>query len=226
MKKKKNDTLFCIDFETGGLDPKKHAITQVALQIKRMDDFETIATYSDYVIPYGDYLLTDESLKYTGITYQKLNSKGVKIEDVVKKIETILAEVYKEHNTSRKKNFILGQNVIFDIGFLKQIFNFVKPKTANKTFEKYFHGEVQQSSFHFATIDTMILGKMKHLGYRDTRFNLTQLCENEGIEIIDAHDGENDVEATLKLYNKYRHDLNSESLEKEDEQDYIKNFEF
>ena len=140
-------TAFVMDFETGGLDCKKCAATQISVHAIRLDNFEVMGTFTKYIYPYqskpdigkpkrkvlrNKYDEEEEqptleygkvALEYSAITMDMLYDKGEELEAVCND----LIDFFKQYTltTSRKlKPIFVGQNILFDLGFLQQIMTY------------------------------------------------------------------------------------------------------
>ncbi len=102
-------TAIVLDFETGGLDPKDCAVTQIAMQAVRMDSWELLESYQNYVKPYNQQdhsrrkVLKNrqqleieipmkyevKALEYSGVTMDLLRSRGVELSTVASDIIAI-----------------------------------------------------------------------------------------------------------------------------------------
>ncbi len=221
----KTFTAIVLDFETGGLDPKDCAITQVAMQMVRLDTWQVLGSYSNYIAPYSGkdtskrkVLKTrtemeqttpmkyePRALEYTAITMNTLYNKGVEINTVAKEMLDFI-----EQNTlssgAQYKPLLIGQNITFDIGFLQQLMN---QTNSTKEFAKLLAGTTDYyGNFQPHYLDTITLGRMA-LAHRGdvTSYKLEMLAEHFGVELFDAHDAMADVSATLRIAAKSAHRL-------------------
>lgn len=149
-----------LDFETGGLDCRECACTQIALQAVRLDTWQTIDSYQAYISPYcrrdtgiprKKVLRTrheqareeqtpmkyeQNALDYSAITMETLRNQGVDIQAVAGAVID-----FAKRNTLSKghpcKPFLIGQNIAFDIGFMQQLMNYAGLVAE---FEKVFPG--------------------------------------------------------------------------------------
>ncbi|MFR9546567.1 MAG: 3'-5' exonuclease [Rikenellaceae bacterium] len=210
-------TAIILDFETGGLDSKDCAITQIAMQAVRLDSWELLESYQNYLFPYN---LQDHSkrkvlktrqqleiqipmkyeakaLEYTGITMEMLNSRGVELSVVAKEVLEFI-----ERNTLSKgaqcKPILIGQNIQFDMGFLQQLITYAG---MTKEFAKALSGTTDfYGNFQPHYVDTIDLGRFAFAHRSDiTSYKLELLAERLGIELDDAHDALADVSATLGI---------------------------
>lgn len=176
----------CMDFETGGFDSSKNPITQVALIVTDFNLEETFR-YESYVQNELNLEITEGATKVTGITASDARLlNGITIEALYKK----LVEIFSKLKVDKyQKPIIIGHNVAnFDILEFAQ---------------KYLFNRYKDSIFNYVEgyiFDTQYISRIKYLG-KDIEgdFTLRGCCEREGVEITDAHNAINDVEANLKL---------------------------
>lgn len=214
-------TAFVMDFETGGLYCKKCAATQISVHAIRLDNFEVMGTFTKYIYPYqskpdigkpkrkvlrNKYEEEEEhptleygkvALEYSAITMDMLYDKGEELEAVCND----LIDFFKQYTltTSRKlKPIFVGQNILFDLGFLQQIMTYCG---LWKEVAKIFRGsEDFFGNFQPYYVDTIIFAQLAFC-HRDnvTSWSLSNLCELLGIELDDAHDADADVTATKEV---------------------------
>jgi DNA polymerase III epsilon subunit-like protein len=199
------NSIICLDFETGGLDAQKQAITQIAFISFEASTFKEINRYESYVSPYGNYQYEDKALEMTGVTYEKIES-GKDIRTVVKEI----SELFSEANTSghTKKPILLGHNIPFDISFLQQIFAFTKTDLS-----KYFDGKKDfYGNFSPNYLDTLYMSKAMWANDESMqKFKLENCCSKAGVDLVDAHSALNDVVATKELFMYLINNMRSEA---------------
>lgn len=216
-------TAIVLDFETGGLDCRDCACTQIAMQAVRMDSWEVLGSYQKYITPYykldiggtpkrkvlkSRHAIEQEAegvlmkyekkaLAYTAITMETLNLMGFDIKEVAAEV----IEFVQKHTLSKGaqcKPILIGQNITFDIGFLQQMMAYAG---LMKEFEKSFAGTTDfYGNFQPHYIDTIDLGRMAFCNRTDvTSYKLELLAERFGILLDDAHDAGADVTATLNI---------------------------
>lgn len=213
-------TAIVYDFETGGLDCTRCAATQISLHAVRLDTFEVMEKYSTYIYPYNkktdiskpkrkvlkskyendDAELMDyenKALEYSAITMDLLYNMGKPLEDVCREICDFI-----KRNTlpvvASNKPFMIGQNPLFDKGFLQQIMlysglwgEFCKLVRGAKDF---------WGNFQPAQLDTIILSQMTFDNDKSiTTWKLEAVAERLGIDLDDAHDADADVTATREI---------------------------
>lgn len=212
---------FTLDFETGKLDCKTGACTQIAIHATRLDTFEHLGSYVRYIYPYSqkeikgtsikrkvlknklevkeeklmDY--EDDALTYSAITMDMLYNMGEDIVDVAKgTLQFIIDNTPK--TPKNMKPFLIGQNIIFDEGFFTQMMEYAG---LLKEVSKYLRGQEDfYGNWHPVMLDTLILGQLAlcHLPNINS-YNLEIMCEHLGIELDDAHDANADVSATTNV---------------------------
>lgn len=213
-------TAIVYDFETGGLDCTKSAATQISLHAVRLDTFEVMEKYSAYIYPYSkktdigklkkkvlkskyddeDEELMDyekKALEYSDISMDLLYSKGKPLGEVCQEICDFI-----KRNTmpvvASNKPFMVGQNPLFDKGFLQQIMlysglwgEFCKLVRGAKDF---------WGNFQPAQLDTIILSQLTFDNDKSiTTWKLESMAERLGIDLDDAHDADADVIATREI---------------------------
>lgn len=215
-----------LDFETGGLDCRICACTQIALQAIRLDTWETLERYSAYISPYrrkdtgpvrkkvlqtrqelkqndsGEEMkYEDVALSYSGITMDTLRAQGTDLKAVA--VSTI---DFVKRNTLSKGNqckpVLIGQNIPFDVGFLQQLMNYAN---LADEFEKVFSGTKDYyGNFQPHYIDTIQIGRLAFAHDPEvTSYKLELIAARLGVELDDAHDAAADVTATLDVSGAY-----------------------
>lgn len=229
-------TAIVIDFETGGLDCKESAATQLSMHAVRLDTFEVLETFNKYIYPYHKKNLdklkkkvlknkyeeedeeqqlmeyTAKALEYSAITMDTLYQKGEDIYDVCKEgIEFV------KRNTLGKgkagKPFLVGQNILFDLGFLQQIYVYTGlwnefSKLLRTSYKDFFGNPT------IYCMDTILLSQLAYAHSPLDSWSLSVLCEKYGIDLDDAHDADADVIATREVLR-----LNSARLRASDSDD-------
>lgn len=216
-------TAIVLDFETGGLDCTRCACTQIAMQAVRLDTFEVLGRYVNYIAPYDKQPLggvpkrkvlktrreveqenTAEpmdyepvALNYTDITMELLRSRGVALKQVAAEV----IDFVRRHTLSkgaRYKPVLIGQNIPFDIGFLQQMMAYAG---LQKEFAQAFAGTTDfYGNFQPHYIDTLDLARLCFAADPEvTSYKLELVAERLGIELDDAHDADADVTATRQI---------------------------
>lgn len=209
-------TAIVYDFETGGTDPTRCAATQISLHAIRLDTFEIMETYASYIYPYNKkadvgkpkkkvlrskYETQDEelmdyeqvALTYSDITMTMLYTQGKPLEEVCNDICDFI-----KRNTlpvvASNKPFMVGQNPLFDNGFMQQIMlytglwgDFCKLVRGTKDF---------WGNFQPTHLDTILLAQ---LAFDDDKsvntWKLESIAERFGVDLDDAHNADADVTA-------------------------------
>lgn len=213
-------TAIGLDFETGGLDCTRCACTQIALQAIRLDTFETFDRYVKYIAPYHkqemgaarrkvlrtkhelaqpaermDY--EQAALDYSNITLDLLIDQGADMKDVANDIIRFVQKATLSKGAACKP-VLIGQNVLFDIGFLTQLMNYAD---LGKEYEKVFAGKTDfYGNFQPLYLDTILLARLA-LGADTTvtSYKLELIARQLGVDLDDAHDADADVTATLDI---------------------------
>ena len=227
-------TAIVYDFETGGLDCTRCAATQISLHAVRLDTFEVMEKYQAYIYPYNkkseivkpkrkvlkskwDNDVAEElmdyeakALEYSDISMDMLYKLGKPLEDVCREICEFIAR-----NTlpvvASNKPFMIGQNPLFDKGFIQQIMlysgmwnDFCKLVRGNKDF---------WGNFQPAQLDTIILSQLTFDNDKSiSTWKLEAMAERLGIDLDDAHDADADVTATREIVRVLTSKMRSESV--------------
>ncbi len=184
-----------IDVETGGFNPETNAITQIACVVINGETLEVLSSYESYIFPY-DKIYDTAALISTNISIDLLHKKGKDAKLACNEIELLLN---KYSSRSHKDKLIwVGQNPLFDIGFINNFFfDFSK-----NTLEKYFTGKSMGKYFVPDNLDTILLARTTW--QRNTMLNgaykLNCICDKAGVELTDAHDAMNDTIATKDVF--------------------------
>ena len=217
--KSKTITALVLDFETGGLDPQSCAATQLSVHAVRLDTFEVMETYNMYFYPYNYKCLekptrkvlkskydTEEqkqmkyeerALEYSNITMNMLENLGKDLTDAC----TELIDFIKRNtfNVSKSdKPILVGQNILFDMGFLTQILLYTD---LWGEFTKIVRGVKDYwGNFQPYYVDTICLSQLAMSHDKTvTSWKLELEAEMLGIDLDDAHDADADVTATREI---------------------------
>ena len=216
-------TAVVLDFETGGLDCTRCACTQIAMQAVRLDTFEVLGRYVNYIAPYGKQPLGGApkrkvlktrreveqenaaepmeyeaaALNYTDIMMERLRSRGVALKQVAAEV----IDFAQRHTLSkgvRYKPILIGQNIPFDVGFLQQMMAYAG---LQKEFAQVFAGTTDfYGNFQPHYLDTIDLARFCLAADPEvTSYKLELITERLGIELDDAHDADADVTATREV---------------------------
>lgn len=178
-----------IDFETGGVDKKKSAITEIAMCVITGDDLQEVDRYEALVIPYGKEY-HPKAIEVTGLTLEKLEAEGKPFDQVCKEVTAFLEKANVHKSKTGYKPIIVAHNALFEVGFLQHLQN-----EGGVPIDKLLHGqEDYYGNFIPSTIDTMHLAKfLWAANVRQKQYTLEAVMERAGIPLIDAHRAMNDV---------------------------------
>ena len=206
-----------LDFETGGLDPSKHGITEIGISSFRLDDFKEIIHYQAYIKPYDKVDLKkrvvkkaerpepvrmeyeEKALEYTNISMEMLEEKGAELKLVADEAFEMVKKTNVDKGRSTKP-FLVGQNIQFDIGFLQQLAAFT-----GHDLSKYFDGKVDfYGNFYPAYMDTLMLSRA-YFATNDkvTSHKLELVADELGIELVAAHSALDDTYASNEVCQQY-----------------------
>ncbi len=216
---------FVFDFETGGLYPNKNAAVEIGCVMVDGRSLQIIDSYQSLIRPYDDRLtIEDQALRANGIRREELPG-GKPLIDVLNE----LIEFIKKNTPYKQKKFLpimVGQNILFDVGFWQQIFSYY-PKKIDWT--SLFRGkEGFNGQFIYNIIDTT---ELMFMGYAHdetvTKHTLSVICEILGVSLTDAHRAMNDVIATyevLKIFCKRMRNISGSSEVVTNQNDYREHF--
>jgi DNA polymerase-3 subunit alpha (Gram-positive type) len=214
----KINSFIFLDFETGGLDPRKHAITEVAAIAIKGDTLEKIDLISKFVKPYGEYQYDDAALKATGITAEEIES-GIEVKEVVSELINLFkkSDLYNNKGT---KPILIAHNSAFDKGFLIQIFNYCNKL---KDLEKYTYGTTDfYSNYQPEMLDSIQLAKMMWGNDEEmTSYKLSNCLNKAGIDLLDAHKAINDTIALKDMFISFVSNMRSGDNNNEIKSEYI-----
>lgn len=223
---KPNSFIF-IDFETGGLNCRTHAVTEVAAIAVKGDTFEKIDLVSTYIKPYGNYQYDKKALEVTGISFEDIEN-GIAVEKAVDELISLFkrSNLYKGFGT---QSILVAHNSKFDKGFLLQLFEHTKKI---KELEKLVYGgEDYYGKWQPEFLDTIIFSKLAWQHDPEMmNFKLNTCISKAGIELPDAHKAINDTiglkDLVVNLSNKLRSDNNTFAEELTENTRFRKYFQF
>ena len=193
------------------------------MQAVRLDTFEVLGRYVNYIAPYDrqplggapkrkvlktrreveletaaapmDY--ESAALNYTDITMELLRSRGVSLKQVAAEV----IDFVRRHTLSRGARYkpvLIGQNIPFDAGFLQQMMAYAG---LLKEFAQVFAGTTDFfGNFQPHYLDTIDLARLcLAADPQVTSYKLELVAERLGIELDDAHDADADVTATREM---------------------------
>lgn len=180
-----------IDTETGGVNPEKHALLQVAIEI--FIDEKLCESEVFHVAPFEDDLIEDGALEVNGLIREQIQTFTSPM-IIHMRIVKILEKYVDRYNPLDKFVFA-GYGARFDMDFLRVFFE----KNGDDYFGSYFYSlPLDVMSF---VAEGILKGSVKPM----KSFKLGAVCEQLGIELgAEAHDAMADIRATRELYGRLR----------------------
>jgi len=175
-----------LDFETSGLDPKRHAVLQAAWIVER--DGEVLQERVIDVQPDRNDDLCLAALDVNGFDLERLKAG---------KFMSYVLTVLKQDCMQVSLPRICGHNIPFDISFLKAV--------ADKAHENLtLYLDIKRH------LDTAAIARF--LDYQGIinvfdSFSLSSLCTLFGIENEKAHDALGDIRATRELFHRLNNEI-------------------
>ncbi len=173
-----------VDVETGGFDPRRDALLEIAAVLLRMDEHGRLyrdATHAVHVQPFEGANIERKSLEFTGIDPWHPFRFAVPEKEALERVFKPVRKLMKE--TGCKRAILVGHNAAFDLAFV------------NAAAER---AGVKRNPFHpFSTFDTVSLAG---LAYGQTV--LRRAVEAAGIpwDEREAHSAIYDAERTADLF--------------------------
>ncbi|MEM1229512.1 MAG: ribonuclease T [Pseudomonadota bacterium] len=172
-----------VDFETGGFDPQRHALLEIACVFVRFDGDRLVTdeSYERSVKPFDGSLMDPASLKVTGIDPNDPNRAAIAEHEALNQLFHRVRKHIKAAGCQRA--IMVAHNAAFDQAFLNQAIA---------------RGNLKRSPFHpFSTLDTAALAAV---AYGQTV--LSRACERAGIEFDtqQAHNALYDAQQTAELF--------------------------
>lgn len=176
------------DFETTGLDPKRHSIHQLSGIIEI--DGQEVERFDIKFRPLAGREISQEALDLKGLTVEQLNAYPEAAFSFNQFVNILAKHVDRYSKTD--KMFLVGyNNRAFDDQFLIELFNCMG--------DKYFG-----SWFWYNTIDVFVLATYAYRYKRPLlpNFKLMTVAKLSGIEVNDdsLHDALYDVELTRGIF--------------------------
>jgi len=173
-----------IDVETGGFDPGKHALLEIAaVPIVRNQTGILMpgATIACHVKPFEGAVLDPKALEFTGIDpyhpFRMAKTEPEALETIFKPVRALL----KSHNCTRA--ILVGHNAFFDLSFL------------NAAIERC---NIKKHPFHaFSSFDTATLAG---LAYGQTVLARAVMAAGLQWDAKEAHSAIYDAEKTAQLF--------------------------
>ena len=176
-----------VDLETGGFNPKKNAILEIAATLIVKNEGTQLLgvgkTYRYHIEPYEGLVVEQESLDFTKINLNHPLRNAITEKDA-------LEELFKIINTERTANgcsraILIGHNAHFDHSFLT---------------EAVSRNNIKKSPFHpFSVLDTVTLGAL-----HTKQTVLARICDvlNIDYDSKEAHSAAYDSDITAKVFCK------------------------
>lgn len=186
------------DFETGGL-PNSNSrafydvpCVEIAMSCIDLKSLEII-NQKDMIFPY-DYkeglTYSEQATEVHGITKEVQEANFTPLKDIYKTCK----EWFTKYKNPRQMCTLVGHNIVaYDNPFLKNFFEFM-----GDDIDKYVR-------FY---IDTMNLAHISALEQID--YKLGTCCQLAGVDLVDAHRAQNDVNANAELFISYVRKLRGE----------------
>ena len=181
-----------LDLETTGLNPKQCAIVQLGITIEV--DGVVEKNLSIYVKPFKDCVIEASALAL-GDTIPKAQQMGETYPNVYFQLSKLMGDYVDKYN-KKDKFFLIGYNVGFDDGFMREMWN--------RNRDVYYG-----SWFWWPPIDIAVLACqfLKGERHRLENFKLSTLAKYLNIEREgDAHDALSDINLTRAIYNRVKGD--------------------
>jgi ribonuclease T len=173
-----------VDVETGGFDPQRHALLEIAASIIGMDDKGRLfpgATLSCHVLPFLGAEIDPRALAFNGIDPDHPFRDALPEKDALTRILSPIRKALKATGCNRA--ILVGHNAHFDLGFIKAAVE----RTGYK-----------RNPFHsFSVFDTVSLSG---LAYGQTVLARAAREAGLGWESSEAHTAIYDVEQTAALF--------------------------
>jgi len=173
-----------VDVETGGFDPQRHALLEIAASIIRMDAEGWLSpgpVISCHVLPFIGAELDSRALAFTGIDPDHPFRDAVPEKDALNRVLTPIRKAVKATGCNRA--ILVGHNAAFDLSFLKAAVE----RTGFK-----------RSPFHsFSVFDTVSLA-----GLVFGQTVLARAAQEAGLgwDNREAHSALYDVQQTARLF--------------------------
>ncbi len=198
---KKINSYILYDWETGGLDCKKHPVTELAMLAINGVTLDEILRYDDLIAPYDEKLeYQQQALNITGLTIDKLEKDGIPL----KQLGENMKQVFREANVYNSKNsrpILVAHNADFDRSFMQVVCDRLEIDLS-----KYVDGEFDAwGKFIPHTIDTIDWAKAldAHKTENTTNFKFGSCCQRAGVQYADGHRALNDVVSMADLFRYY-----------------------
>lgn len=186
--------LLAFDLETGGLDPKRHAILQISGIFCEEDGTEQ-ERFNWYVRPFEMDQVDDKALQVNQISKDDFETdKFLSPQEIYRRLKGKLSSYINPYNRMDKLHLVGYNCHSFDCQFLREFFR----KNGDKYYGSYFWNP---------PIDMMLIyaGALAKGRQHLPDFKLATVATTVGIELDHSrlHDAIYDVEVTLELYRRW-----------------------
>lgn len=187
------------DFETGGTDMKRCALTEIALLAIDGATLQEIDRYEAIIKPYKlkgkDVEYDDAAIKVTGLSPDICERDGKDMLNVVTDVHDFLTKVNLFNSKTGYKPVYVAHNAQFELKCWQQM------EAMGLNISKLFAGDEDfHGNFIPHFIDTMDLAKLTwNANIRQTSYKLGEVLAKAGIPIYDAHRAMNDVKPTTEF---------------------------
>ena len=184
MNKKAENRFVFIDTETGGTIPTKHSLLQIGVVVW---EYRTgILAHKEFHIKHQEYIITKEAQRINKFNLKFYNENAQLPNKVIDELLCFLRD-YFDSNTLIP---IIGHNIQFDVGFLKEFF-----KKNNRSFNQYFSHRMIDT---YSVYKTLVLsGKIE-----ENLNSSADVFKYFKIRIDNRHSAIDDCLATVELYEK------------------------
>jgi ribonuclease T len=173
-----------VDVETGGFDPQRDALLEIAATIIRMDAagrLEPAQTHAFHVQPFAGSHIDPKALEFNGIDPTHPFRMALAEDEALRSLFSPIRKAVKASGC--KRAILVGHNAFFDLGFL------------NAAVQRC---GIKRNPFHpFSTFDTVSLAG---LVYGETVLAKAAQCAGLGWDSREAHSAIYDTEQTARLF--------------------------
>ena len=183
-----------VDLETGGFDPRKNAILEIAIQLIEQENSKLILgePHRYHIKPFEGLKVDKESLEFLKLDLNHPLRNAVEEEYALQESFKIINKHKSKYECSRA--ILVGHNAFFDHSFM---------------LEACIRNNIKKSPFHsFSMIDTVSLGV---LATKQTV--LAKICKELGIDYNndEAHSAAYDAMVTAQVFCKIINDFDDTS---------------
>ncbi|OYQ71347.1 ribonuclease T [Wohlfahrtiimonas chitiniclastica] len=175
-----------VDVETGGLNPKKDALLEIAAVFLDIDDngmMKTTHHVSTHIEPAPNLGINPESMKINGIKLDNPFRMAIPEKEALTRVFTAVREEVRRQGCTRA--ILIGHNAHFDLAFL------------NAAIERCY---IKRSPFHpFSVLDTASLSA---LAFGQTVLAKSAIAAGMTWDAADAHSALYDTQQTAELFCK------------------------